>query len=58
MGAFGSPQLLLASGIGAKEVLAKFKVPVVKEIPGVGQGLKVWRFLRVALAKSLTEFRS
>lgn len=49
---------MLASGIGAKEVLAKFKVPVVKEIPGVGQGLKVWRFLRVALAKSLTEFRS
>jgi len=39
-GAFGTPQLLLASGIGAKSELEKVGVPVVKDLPGVGAYLK------------------
>lgn len=39
-GAFGTPQLLLASGIGAKAELEKVGVPVIKDLPGVGEYLK------------------
>ena len=39
-GAFGSPQLLQLSGIGAAEELAKFDIPVVQHLPGVGQNLQ------------------
>ena len=38
-GAFNSPQILLLSGIGNKTELAKFNIPVVKDLPGVGQNL-------------------
>ncbi|CAI4213884.1 unnamed protein product [Parascedosporium putredinis] len=38
-GAFNSPQLLLLSGIGAKEHLEEFDIPVVVDLPGVGQHL-------------------
>jgi choline dehydrogenase len=38
-GAFNSPQLLLLSGIGPKEQLKKFNIPVVVDSPGVGQSL-------------------
>jgi choline dehydrogenase len=38
-GAFNSPQLLLLSGIGNATELAKFNIPVVKDLPGVGQNL-------------------
>ena len=36
-GAFGSPQLLMLSGIGAAAELQKFGVPVVQDLPGVGK---------------------
>ena len=39
-GAIGSPQILQLSGIGAKELLDKHQIPVVKELPGVGQNLQ------------------
>ena len=39
-GAFGSPQLLLLSGIGPRDELAAHGVPVVHELPGVGQNLQ------------------
>ena len=39
-GAFGSPQLLQLSGIGAAEELAKLNIPVVHHLPGVGQNLQ------------------
>ncbi|KAL8284018.1 hypothetical protein RQP46_005131 [Phenoliferia psychrophenolica] len=44
MGAFASPQLLLASGIGARAELEKAGVEVLREVRGVGKGLKdhVW----------------
>ncbi|KAI1827386.1 choline dehydrogenase [Xylaria intraflava] len=38
-GAFNSPQLLKLSGVGAKEELEKFKIPVVLDLPGVGENL-------------------
>lgn len=38
-GAFGSPQLLMCSGIGPRETLRAFGVPVVHEVPEVGRNL-------------------
>jgi choline dehydrogenase len=38
-GAFQSPQLLMVSGIGPKEELAKFDIPLISELPGVGQNM-------------------
>lgn len=39
-GAFQSPQLLMVSGIGPKDELEKFGIPVIKNLPGVGQGMQ------------------
>jgi len=39
-GAINSPQLLLLSGIGPTQEVAKHGIPVVHEIPGVGQNLQ------------------
>lgn len=38
-GPFQSPQLLMVSGIGPKETLGNFGIPVVKDLPGVGQNM-------------------
>lgn len=32
-----SPQLLMVSGVGPSQVLQKFRIPVVHDLPGVGQ---------------------
>ena len=40
-GAFQSPQLLLVSGIGDKETLERYDIPVVAHRPGVGQNMWV-----------------
>ena len=39
-GAFGSPQLLLLSGIGSRDELASHGIDVVHALPGVGQNLQ------------------
>lgn len=39
-GSVGSPQLLQLSGVGPKAVLEKANVPVVKDLPGVGENLQ------------------
>ncbi|ELR09834.1 hypothetical protein GMDG_04317 [Pseudogymnoascus destructans 20631-21] len=38
-GAFQSPQLLMVSGVGPKATLDKFNIPLVKNLPGVGQNM-------------------
>ncbi|WP_309663568.1 GMC family oxidoreductase N-terminal domain-containing protein [Tabrizicola sp.] len=40
LGSFGSPQLLLLSGIGSEEELRHHKIPVALALPGVGQNLQ------------------
>ncbi|CAG5044162.1 unnamed protein product [Parnassius apollo] len=39
-GTLNSPQLLLLSGIGPKETLEQFHIPIVQELRGVGQNLQ------------------
>lgn len=38
-GAVNSPQLLLLSGVGPKDELAKVGIPVIHDLPGVGKNL-------------------
>ena len=38
-GAIQSPQLLMVSGVGPKETLKQHNIPVVHELPGIGQNL-------------------
>ncbi|XP_063541276.1 glucose dehydrogenase [FAD, quinone]-like isoform X1 [Cydia strobilella] len=38
-GTLNSPQILMLSGVGPKEMLQKVNIPVVKDLPGVGQNL-------------------
>ena len=38
-GAFQSPQLLMVSGVGPKATLKEHGIPVVKDLPGVGQSM-------------------
>ena len=39
-GAFNSPQLLMLSGIGPRDVLERFGIPVLVDLPGVGRNLQ------------------
>ena len=39
-GALATPQLLMVSGIGPKDQLNKFNIPVIKDMPGVGENLQ------------------
>lgn len=52
-GAINSPQLLLLSGIGPAEQLQTLDIPVVSDLPGVGQNLH--DHLDVAVAYHCTE---
>lgn len=54
-GAFQSPQLLMVSGIGPASTLNGLGIPIVKELPGVGQNLWVsQKGFEVMFSKSLT----
>lgn len=39
-GAIASPQILQRSGVGPREVLESFNIPIVHELPGVGENLQ------------------
>ncbi|QWD61117.1 GMC family oxidoreductase [Polynucleobacter sp. MWH-UH35A] len=39
-GAFHSPQLLMVSGVGPKDQLRQFEIPLIHDLPGVGQNLQ------------------
>jgi choline dehydrogenase len=39
-GSIGSPQILQLSGVGPADLLRKHGIPVVKELPGVGENLQ------------------
>lgn len=39
-GVYNSPQLLKLSGVGPKEELEKFDIPVISDLPGVGTNLQ------------------
>src|SRR6202007_2944487 len=39
-GALQSPQLLQLSGVGARALLETFAIPIVHELPGVGENLQ------------------
>ena len=47
-GAIRSPQLLMLSGIGPKDQLEQFGIPLIYELPGVGQSL--WNHLSAHLS--------
>ena len=49
-GAINSPQLLLCSGIGPAEQLCEFNIPVVFDLPGVGENLQDHPLLIMAFA--------
>ncbi|KAF2084722.1 GMC oxidoreductase [Saccharata proteae CBS 121410] len=38
-GVFGSPQLLMVSGVGPEETLSKLDIPIIAALPGVGQNM-------------------
>jgi choline dehydrogenase len=40
-GAFQSPQMLMVSGIGQREILDRYNIPVIADRPGVGQNMWV-----------------
>lgn len=43
-GAIASPQILQRSGVGSAELLAEFDIPLVHDLPGVGENLQDhWR---------------
>jgi len=55
-GAIGSPQILEASGVGAASVLAGAGIPVLHELPGVGENLQ--DHLQLRLIYKLTGART
>jgi len=57
-GPINSPQLLKLSGIGPTEELRAFGIPIVKELPGVGENLQdhLEFYFQVASTKPITLF--
>ncbi|WYZ35124.1 hypothetical protein EsH8_I_001400 [Colletotrichum jinshuiense] len=54
-GAFNTPQLLKLSGIGPKEELDSFNIPVVVDLPGVGTNMQD-RYEATVIGKTTSDF--
>lgn len=54
-GAFNTPQLLKLSGIGPKDELQKFDIPVVVDLPGVGTNMQD-RYEATVIANNPNDF--
>lgn len=54
-GTFNTPQLLKLSGVGPKEELQKFNIPVLVDLPGVGKNMQD-RYETSVIGKSPTSF--
>ncbi|KAL4711845.1 hypothetical protein ACJJTC_006014 [Scirpophaga incertulas] len=52
-GTINSPQILMLSGIGPRETLDKYNIPVINDLPGVGQNLQ--NHVGVQLSFTLTK---
>ena len=52
-GAFQSPQILMLSGIGPRDTLNQHGIPVVSELPGVGQNLQDQTYFGVSYRVNL-----
>lgn len=51
-GTFGTPHLLMLSGIGPKEQLQKANIKVVMDLPGVGQNLQDHNYVNVSVTST------
>ncbi len=56
-GAYASPAILLRSGIGPADDLARLGIPVIADLPGVGAGLKDHPALSIAFAPTSLSVR-
>jgi len=54
-GAIGSPRILQSSGVGPPDLIRQFGIPVVKDMPGVGQNLQDHLQIRTAFKISGAE---
>jgi choline dehydrogenase-like flavoprotein len=50
-GSLNSPKILMHSGIGPRDQLEKFNIPVVKDMPPIGQGLRDHMFCPVVYTR-------
>jgi choline dehydrogenase-like flavoprotein len=55
-GGFGTPKILQLSGIGRKTLLQKFGLPLVADLPGVGQNLQDQPTLEIPYTCESTQF--
>ena len=51
-GALDTPKILMHSGIGPAAQLEKFNIPVVNDLPAIGQGLRDHYFVPLILARN------
>lgn len=51
-GTLDTPKILMHSGVGPAEQLQQFHIPVVRDLPAIGQGLKDHLFAPVAFARN------
>ncbi|KAI1103534.1 GMC oxidoreductase [Jackrogersella minutella] len=51
-GSLNNPKLLMHSGIGPKEELNKFGIPVVKDVPVIGKGLRDHMFVPLVFQRT------